>query len=306
MILQKRTVFVLGAGASAPYGFPIGSALADLIVQCFASPDHPTRGAILQAGADEKLMTEFARVYPWAACPSVDAYLESNPDYNHVVKLAIAALLIPKENDPALIADGGDWMDYLFARILPATPQDLRLNQLSVITFNFDRSFERRLFLAIRHRYSVDDAEAARLSQHIAVVHVHGSLGLPAWIHPPGGTAFRREYSGVFGADELRGAAESIRIIHEQVDEEGIASARRMLQWAERVCFLGFGYHPMNLERLQVERLVFPRWQLMGTGYKFRAGDHGAVIRRMPDKFDLKHNGVTVLDLLQDTDIIHD
>jgi hypothetical protein len=59
----------------------------------------------------------------------VAAFIESNATYNRGVKLGIAAVLIPLEEDHRLVDKaGGDWMGYLFEKILPANPTDLHLN----------------------------------------------------------------------------------------------------------------------------------------------------------------------------------
>jgi hypothetical protein len=51
---------VLGAGASAPYGFPTGPALAGKIIRDFRE-DNALQRAIVAAGGDQQLMEEFAR-----------------------------------------------------------------------------------------------------------------------------------------------------------------------------------------------------------------------------------------------------
>jgi hypothetical protein len=68
-VIFKPTVFVLGAGASVPYGFPTGYDLASKILKAFRE-DEAVRRAIVGAGGDGQLMADFVRVYPWAACPS--------------------------------------------------------------------------------------------------------------------------------------------------------------------------------------------------------------------------------------------
>jgi hypothetical protein len=65
-----------------------------------------------------------------------------------------------------------------------------------VITFNFDRSFEYRLFRMLRGSYGLDDNQAGKLCAVVPVLHIHGSLGdhtgvLPLYSKP---TAADRQF----------------------------------------------------------------------------------------------------------------
>jgi len=44
--------------------------------------------------------------------------------------------------------------------------------------------------------------------------------------------------------------AADIRIVHEKHPTEGYGMARAWLREAKVICFLGFGFHPTNVERL--------------------------------------------------------
>lgn len=57
-------------------------------------------------------------------------------------------------------------------------------------------------------------------------------------------------YDGSFEPDRIRAAAGGIRIIHEDVPSEEFLKAAEVLENAERICFIGFGYGETNLNRL--------------------------------------------------------
>ena len=134
---------------------------------------------------------------------------------------------------------------------MDAGPERFEQNQLSIITFNYDRSFEQFLFLALKNSYGLNDSEAANLLTSVPIVHVHGQLGpLP---FEPGG----RQYAAPFSDDEIRLTAEGIRIAHETAeDDEQFQEAREFLAGARKVCLLGFGYHPANIARLRLKKLT--------------------------------------------------
>src|SRR5262249_53254614 len=68
------------------------------------------------------------------------------------------------------------WYGHVLDR-MGSKPDDFRQNNLSVLTFNYDRSFEQFLFLALQDRYGIGPTDAANLLDEMPVVHLHGSLG---------------------------------------------------------------------------------------------------------------------------------
>ena len=103
-MIETPTVLILGAGASKPYGFPAGRELLDEICASlkgnflrrqwgrdFVELFHPP------LNKDLDLITEFRERLYQSSKGSVDAFLEANPDFVEVGKLAIAATLVPRE-----------------------------------------------------------------------------------------------------------------------------------------------------------------------------------------------------------------
>lgn len=45
----------------------------------------------------------------------------------------------------------------------------------------------------------------------------------------------------------------------------GIYKPREWIREAEKVCFLGFGYHPTNVRRLPIDESFFERKEFFGT-----------------------------------------
>jgi hypothetical protein len=46
-VIQRKTVLVLGAGASEPFGFPIGKKLVEMIVGDLTNPEGTETGKVL-------------------------------------------------------------------------------------------------------------------------------------------------------------------------------------------------------------------------------------------------------------------
>jgi hypothetical protein len=99
-------------------------------------------------------------------------------------KIAIADRLIRCENEGTFDTAGEDWYTYLIARMTDGTPfEEFGSNQVSFVTFNYDRSLEHYLATTLRFRSGKPIQEVAEALKRIPVIHVHGNLGALPW--PP-------------------------------------------------------------------------------------------------------------------------
>ncbi|MDP9222914.1 MAG: hypothetical protein M3P18_03495 [Actinomycetota bacterium] len=258
MILDP-TVLVLGAGASHDYEFPLGSALVDIILGALL-PEYESTAyyqsvlvAAATAGATPQHIETFRRALAESQRSSVDRFLQTRQEFLAVGKAAIAAALIPGEMYKTLIAPRGRWVSYLLDGMIgDADPDSFRANRLTVVTFNFDRSFERLLFLALKASYGLTDAAAADLAAHVPVYHVHGDLGAPAWMPTTSRSELQRPYEPECTPDLVTLAASRIRLVHEEVTDETLAPAWAALEAATRIYLIGCGFHKTNMERLRL------------------------------------------------------
>src|SRR5262249_10209399 len=144
----------------------------------------------------------------------------------------------------------------LFRLMRTDDPETFKDNQVRVITFNFDRSFERRLFLFLKAFFGMTDADAARLRGAIPVLHLHGSLGGEKWLDE--NRPESRQYEPAASPEQCVALLDRLRIVHEEIDRDELKRARDWLHDTETVCFLGFGYHQLTLKRLETEK-VWPK-----------------------------------------------
>jgi len=143
-------------------------------------------------------------------------------------------------------------------------PSAFPRNRVSIVTFNYDRSLEQYLSTVLTNGYGLAAKEAAVLAKAIEIHHVHGTLG----DHPAYGDGERaRDYVPSVSFEAVQLAARCIRVVHEQAaDDAGFIAARRALQESARVVFLGFGYDPTNLARLQIVDLP-PTTEVFGSAF---------------------------------------
>src|SRR5579872_4927746 len=182
-MIDRPTVFVLGAGASEPYGFPLGRGLVDEAIMRLQNEGDTRLGMVQEVcGCSRAALLEFVTALERSASPSIDAFLEGRRDYVELGKAVISALLIPYEGEDALFTRGTTpslarrWYHYMLDR-MGASPDEFVRNALSIVTFNYDRSLEHFLLVALENRYGIGRERAAVLLERISIIHLHGQLG---------------------------------------------------------------------------------------------------------------------------------
>jgi hypothetical protein len=96
-MIVKPTVFVLGAGAMADYGFPIGWQLVRQVIDNF-QPRTKWRELLIEHGhcTDQKI-DEFLNALGGSAQNSVDAFLEEREEFLDIGIAAMSIALIHNE-----------------------------------------------------------------------------------------------------------------------------------------------------------------------------------------------------------------
>ena len=272
-MITRKTVLVLGAGATMPFGFPSGRKLVALIVDMLQSDTSPTFELLESHAYEGEQITEFRKHLASSGRSSVDEFLEYRTDFLSVGKEAIAAALLSFERTASLFDVNMDnnWYQYLFGQ-LNTSFEEFGQNELAIITFNYDRSLEHYLFTALKHSYGKDDEECGERLNNIPIVHVHGKLGRFSWEKSRYSIV---PYDASTSPDKLglmvgRGG-ENIKIIHESIEENPeFNEAFELLMAAEHIYFLGFGFHETNLKRLRIESLCrsdVPEKVICGTSH---------------------------------------
>jgi len=277
VVFKSRTVFVIGAGASQEVKFPVGQELANelgirLKLQIdwgeVRKGDREIGAALQRLVADEPRWKqnnfigsarELSEAMEMAV--SIDNFLEAHADDEELVllgKLGIASVIIDKERHCPLAPrnEGREafslqlvaatWLvslGQLLTLGVPVGRAEHVLDNVSFITFNYDRSLEVFLARALAVYYRMRPEEAAALVENAAILHPYGSLGAISGASP------RLAFAPREGKYDLYEVSQRIRTFSENVDDQKFLSAvRTKIQDAEQVVFLGFGYHDQNME----------------------------------------------------------
>jgi hypothetical protein len=256
-LIKTKTVFVLGAGASYPYGLPLGTELYQAVIDDFSAntdvkhADAVVKHEFLNAiGYSERHIQPFIQALRYSGLTSVDAFLERRAEFVEIGKAIIAIELLRRESSPKLWGGASNWMQYLYARMTTDTLEAFTQNQVAFITYNYDRTLEHFLITSLQNTYGRNEPTCAQIMSQIAIIHLHGRLGYLPWqgknVHVP------FQVGGPVDHRILEESQRRIHIVHEDIADrnEEFLIARRLLFEAKRIYFLGFGYAPQNVERL--------------------------------------------------------
>lgn len=279
-MIEHSVVLVLGAGASKPYGFPTGKELRDVVLSLGATvADHEISGhlpqgvrrrdlmelrdklqkerarvdALLQGlGVAEGILSEFLSDLIYSPYKSIDAFLEHRKEYVDLGKALIAYYLIQCEKSEMFAPEAGDWYQYLFGDLMmdSKNPDAFVENKLTVITYNYDRSFEFRMLKALKAGFNWSVKQCAEALQRIPIIHLHGQLGS---LTVPG--AGGRPYEPKPSQSNIELAMKGIRIVSDPANVSEFSAAHKALAEAEKVIFLGFGFLYENIDRLRLSNL---------------------------------------------------
>jgi hypothetical protein len=279
-MINQKTVLILGAGASMPFGFPSGSGLIALISQML-EPNRTAIPRLLIEHGYEKQIKEFKHDLIHSGRSSVDEFLEYRTEFLDIGKETIAAALLEFEQTHTLfnVTMNNNWYQHLFS-LLNISFDEFDQNKLAIITFNYDRSLEHYFFTALQSSYGKSIEECAEKLGKIPIIHVYGKLGRLPWekskyAEVPYDIGPQLNKRGL----AMRDAGKSINIIRENIEgNEEFNQAHQLINEAHRIYFLGFGYHPTNLNRLIGNLSPRPDLVIGGTMYNMSLSSKNTAI----------------------------
>jgi hypothetical protein len=326
-VIDKKTVFVLGAGASCPYGYPTGSELRKLI--CFEGGflgsyiDYLRDNKSVQNTKEDRRreVNQFRKFFKDANIKSIDVFMANNPKLALIGKYIIAyEIFISERNscfgeeakrkqeqledlrkDPdkksylwkIACFEGGDWYFYLYNRLIEglvgkdALP-DFSDSKLAFITFNYDRSLEHFLYESLRNSFTeVSENDVVKSLKKLKILHVYGQVASLKWQNPDDYVDYKPQ------TDEplLQLAAKNIRTIYEEKQNPELIEAQNLLKQAEQIFFLGFGYAPENMEVLNLIQMVSPVVQVYGTAFNLEPNEINNIHRKIDNSIPATSKG---------------
>uniref|UniRef100_B0T2Y0 SIR2-like domain-containing protein n=1 Tax=Caulobacter sp. (strain K31) TaxID=366602 RepID=B0T2Y0_CAUSK len=290
-MFAKKTVFVVGAGASAEYGLPVGDKLKANIIDAMPKPREGYEATALhnamhlsQPNRVTQMMAAAQRIrqgLPLAT--SIDRFMDyhqGDTDLVELGKLAITTSIIRAEAASTLVTKNAapiqfskldlNWLTQLFLQMQEGTrrtnPADI-IKNVGFVCFNYDRVIEHFLFHAVQQFSDCSENEAKEVMKGLEIIHPYGRIGRLPWDQLD-----RQEPELPFGDQgthptRVVDISKGIKTFSEQVEDQDPAmlKAKAMVREAQKIVFLGFSYLDQNMIYLTPNSGLDVNTYLFGT-----------------------------------------
>lgn len=320
-MFTRKTVFVVGAGGSFEVNLPTGPALKSLIATKLKQNERGFVSDDIREAVGELIATREGRTWEqykdaalkvadaMPASLSIDNFLHSHSHDEVIVemgKLAISACILEKEQTSKLgptskkvIASAEQYWANTFCKILTEGVQvkdrESLFDNVTIITFNYDRCIEYFVVEYLKTYFLLSSEEAHVLARKLKVLHPYGQVGNLKW-NP------KRGYHPIpFGskvvAEQLVQCIDQIHTFTEQATEpEVIQDVHNAISSAERVVFLGFAYHDLNMQLL-IPEAIGSRKDIYGTAFGLSDKNVGWIHTDVQRRMTHTHGGAPVFDM---------
>ncbi len=286
-MFNKKTLIVVGAGASKEANLPTGYELKQRITSILDirfkdgfkqfSGDYLVYDALREAVKAEDpnvcdinphlyVARQIRDAMPQAI--SIDNFIDAhkgNKKLELCGKLAITRAILEAERKSSLFIDPnkykatlkypsleGTWFNFfmqLLTENCTLSQLEERLSTIALIVFNYDRCIEHFLYHSLQNYYGLDSDQAGTLVKKIQIYHPYGTVGSLPWYRG----ISRIEFGAEPNPKQLIELASQIKTFTEGTDPNSSDITRIRNQMAEShiVIFLGFAFHRLNLDLIR-------------------------------------------------------
>ncbi|MBB4262670.1 hypothetical protein [Bradyrhizobium sp. CIR3A] len=297
-MINQPTLFVVGAGASCEYRFPLGIKLKNDILQAVTFESHfqitSSDPILLQALNYEQpknanRLVQAGNKLSGSAFPydSVDEALHAFSSDPHVVqigKLAIASQILGAEKSSSLFKDQyGDleyvrnlkgWLPRLFSLAVNGLTRDKipdAFRTVAIINFNYDRALEHFLYHSVR-ALDLPHEAAVETVENLTIIRPYGSLGPLPW-QSSEGIEFGSYNRNLFKMST------NLRTFTETLGDDIKATIAERIERSAVVIYLGFGFHRQNVEIMQAQGAHIGQPKVFATAYGYDEVNHEPITR---------------------------
>jgi hypothetical protein len=275
-MFQPNTLFVIGAGASAEVGLPLGKGLAQQTSKLLAFKfefgrliegnqnffERMTK-SLSDKNAIDKYLKAAAQIADGVCrVKSIDRYIDTHQHNEQVIacsKTAIVYSILCAERASLLYADVPARGEAYFSNLdktwftefgsmlvegVPLSKVDLIFKDIKIICFNYDRCIEEFLAYWLSSVYAVELSRSRDIVKTLRILRPYGGIG-PLPSNDTNGIAFGdNEFTG-----NIFDISANIKTFSEQVEEGMLLhDINTAVEEAETIIFLGFGFIRENIE----------------------------------------------------------
>ena len=301
-MINRKTVFIVGAGASQEFGLPTGDELKkrisklvnigfDLVggdhsgdeeIVCALRERAPKKTRDGRGGINSYLHAAQDMIKALPIAISIDNYLEAHANDREATligKLGIVQSILQAEKNSKLMVKPDlpentinyelledAWLKELFLKLNEGVSTEKLehiFSSVSFISFNYDRCIKQFLWYALSTYYKLKEKDdLVRYLSKLNVFHPYGSVGELDWETEGRTTAF-----GSAKSYNLLNLSDRIKTYSEQVEDEALLAAmKNSIQKSSTIVFLGFAFHSQNMDLLKCG-LSHKDWNVYFTTY---------------------------------------
>lgn len=280
--MAKKTVYIIGAGASYEAHLPTGDQLKDKIADLLdirfdhrdqIKGDYEIQQALRQHTSEDKTLKalntylhqcqHISENMPLAI--SIDNFIDTERENGKLAlcgKLAIIKSILEAEKNSSLFFDEyrthrkvdfsaleNTWYLSFFRTLTEnCNAEELtnRFESITLVIFNYDRCIEHFLHHALMSYYRLDASHAAQLVLSLKIIHPYGTVGSLEWSDQTSSTSVK--FGGELHVSQLINYAERIRTFTEGAHSKYMSELVSAIRFTERLVFLGFAFHRLNME----------------------------------------------------------
>jgi len=267
-MIRRKTVLILGAGASWHLGYPTGEELVRGIIRTIENSvvDHPQIPRLQQRLNEFAMMESFADMLDSHAAKNIDLFLNSSPEFSEIGRILIINELLKREK---LTRSGAlqlrsrniyNWYGILKEALMTdlSAPDDFLKNQLSIITFNYDISLDYFLNKTLRETSFIKGVVDEYLNK-LEIIHIYGKIDNP---YDDYGRYGKQSTTGndTMSYYQARKLKDGIHVIGEQKQNElqedsAVLRAKELIKDAERAFIFGYGFDKNNSRLIRLNSL---------------------------------------------------
>lgn len=272
----KGKIFILGAGASTPYGYPTASGLRNDIINHHGEVIRETLELMHRRRdiIDDTLerIKPIIEEFDLSHTNSIDLFLTRHKESVNIKlgKQLIWLFMILYERKSKLSSQikesEEDWYYEFFNELTGdlTSKQDLvnlPEDKICFITFNYDRSLENYLFLSFKNSFALTAEESKKImNEHFTYHHLYGKVLNLEWESENLAFSYKNDMSLHF----LDEAHRFITLIYNERQTE--SSVQDLIKNSDTVVFLGFGFAKANIDFLNLREILTPDHTIYATG----------------------------------------
>ncbi len=341
-MFTKKTVLILGAGASCDYGYPTGAELVKNIIKSIQNVEYVNSyDEEIKMMEDPKLKNLCQKLEDFNPI-NIDYFLKHHTDVQDAGKRMIAYEILKCElkskdeleeerSNKESNKNMKDWYRYLFHAITSGceNPEDLNKNleNLFIITFNYDISLESYIKTRLSQTEFFKDVQEDFCQEFFKnnIIHVYGKIRdlyeekdqkINKWVQDHKANqpcTITKEPVLLIYSTQLK---ENIEVIGGKNDKQkGInKEAAEWISAAEKLFILGFGFDSNNIDKIGLLKFKGFISKVNSSGgkstfdrelYYTNLGDHQKIERKISKGLQrIKSTKVIEEALSQDFDLI--